>query len=316
MATVSLIYCITSCFSLLLLIGYSVLIHKKEPWFYLLFASVLVVNIGYFTLSISKTLDEALLANRISYFGSVFLPMAMLMIIFNVTDIKHKIWLPSVLVTIGVVVFLVAASPGYLDIYYKEVSLQTINGVIVLQKVYGEWHKLYMFYLLGYFLVMISLSIYAFKRKKLVSPVHCVFLVVAVFVNICVWLIEQLIKIEFEFLSVSYIISELFLLSLYMLLQYESISKKPSAILPEEANSEVMHDKDLELLQQEFRKGVLLLTKSEKNIYRLYLENKSTKEILSELNITENTLKFHNKNIYSKLGVSSRKQLKQIAKTL
>ena len=316
MATVSLIYCITSCFSLLLLIGYSVFIHKKEPWFYLLFASVLVVNIGYFALSISKTLDEALLANRISYFGSVFLPMAMLLIILSVTGIKHKRWLPSVLVAIGVVVFLVAASPGYLDIYYKEVSFQTLSGVTFLQKVYGEWHKRYMFYLLGYFLVMIALSVYAFIRKKFVAPVHCVFLVVSVFVNICVWLIEQLIKIEFEFLSVSYIISELFLLSLYMLLQYENIPEKPSDVLPEEEISEVVHDEDLELLQQEFRKGVLLLTKTEKNIYRLYLENKSTREILSELNITENTLKFHNKNIYSKLGVSSRKQLKQIAKTL
>ena len=31
------------------------------------------------------------------------------------------------------------------------------------------------------------------------------------------------------------------------------------------------------------------------------------------LGITENTLKYHNKNIYGKLGVSSRKQLKEIA---
>jgi DNA-binding CsgD family transcriptional regulator len=30
---------------------------------------------------------------------------------------------------------------------------------------------------------------------------------------------------------------------------------------------------------------------------------------MEQLNIKENTLKFHNKNIYGKLGVSSRKQL-------
>ena len=33
------------------------------------------------------------------------------------------------------------------------------------------------------------------------------------------------------------------------------------------------------------------------------------KEIREKINITENTLKYHNKNIYGKLGVSSRKQL-------
>jgi len=37
---------------------------------------------------------------------------------------------------------------------------------------------------------------------------------------------------------------------------------------------------------------------------------------MAELDIKENTLKYHNKNIYSKLGVSSRKQLVMIASTL
>ncbi|MBR2009056.1 MAG: helix-turn-helix transcriptional regulator, partial [Peptococcaceae bacterium] len=41
-----------------------------------------------------------------------------------------------------------------------------------------------------------------------------------------------------------------------------------------------------------------------------------TKEILVQLNITQNTLKYHNKNIYSKLGVSSRKELVALAKAL
>jgi len=37
---------------------------------------------------------------------------------------------------------------------------------------------------------------------------------------------------------------------------------------------------------------------------------------MAELNIKENTLKFHNKNIYGKLGVSSRKELKERYKHL
>ena len=49
---------------------------------------------------------------------------------------------------------------------------------------------------------------------------------------------------------------------------------------------------------------------------QFYLEGKSTKEIMEEMSIKENTLKYHNKNIYSKLGVSSRKQLIEIATLL
>ena len=55
------------------------------------------------------------------------------------------------------------------------------------------------------------------------------------------------------------------------------------------------------------------LTPTENRVYELYLSGKSAKEIISILGITENTLKYHNKNIYSKLGISSRKQLLRFA---
>ena len=55
------------------------------------------------------------------------------------------------------------------------------------------------------------------------------------------------------------------------------------------------------------------LTPSEYRIYELYLSGKTAKQIIEILHITENTLKYHNKNIYSKLGISSRKQLLRFA---
>ena len=58
------------------------------------------------------------------------------------------------------------------------------------------------------------------------------------------------------------------------------------------------------------------LTPTERRIYELYLEGKSTRTIMIDLNITENTLKYHNKNLYGKLCVSSRKQLLRIAAAL
>jgi DNA-binding CsgD family transcriptional regulator len=55
------------------------------------------------------------------------------------------------------------------------------------------------------------------------------------------------------------------------------------------------------------------LTPKEYSIYELYIEGKTAKEIMEILDIKENTMKFHNKNIYSKLGISSRKQLLKFA---
>ncbi len=58
-----------------------------------------------------------------------------------------------------------------------------------------------------------------------------------------------------------------------------------------------------------FLKSLRILTKKEKEVFELYMEGKKAKDIIEILGITENTLKFHNKNLYSKLGVNSRKEL-------
>ena len=97
-----------------------------------------VVNIGYMSLSFSSTLNEALLSNRIAYLGSVFLPVSMLMTILKTCKITIPKWTVSVIMLISVIVFLIAASPGYLDIYYKEVTLVNIDGATVLDKVYSK----------------------------------------------------------------------------------------------------------------------------------------------------------------------------------
>ena len=55
------------------------------------------------------------------------------------------------------------------------------------------------------------------------------------------------------------------------------------------------------------------LTPAENRIYELYLEGKSAQDISKILGIQENTIKYHNRNIYGKLGVSSRKQLLRFA---
>lgn len=55
------------------------------------------------------------------------------------------------------------------------------------------------------------------------------------------------------------------------------------------------------------------LTPTEYRIYELYLSGKTAKEIMEITGTKENTLKYHNKNIYSKLGISSRKQLLRFA---
>ena len=320
-ASLSLVYGFTAILSLLLLISYCFLTQGKHSWLLLLFAAVFVVNTGYYTLSVSQTLSEALLSNRISYLGSVFLPLSMLMAILDSCKIKCPCWLKGLLVGLALLVFLVAASPGYLDIYYRSVTLVQIDGISLLQKEYGPWHALYLFYLLGYFGTMLYFIFYSAKKHRMTYTYQALFLLAAVGVNLCVWLLGQLVRIDFEFLSISYIISELFLLILSLLIQKNHTSEPgaeaaPAPVLTSETlqpSDDVQNSLYPANAFPHWEENLLRLTHTERAIYDFYLEGKSTRQIMEALNIRENTLKFHNKNLYGKLGVSSRKQLLEAA---
>jgi DNA-binding CsgD family transcriptional regulator len=63
-----------------------------------------------------------------------------------------------------------------------------------------------------------------------------------------------------------------------------------------------------------FINGIGQLTPTEKAIYEAYIARVTTKEIMANMNIKESTLKYHSRNIYGKLGVSTRKELLELHK--
>lgn len=312
-ATLTIVYAITAGIAFLILLGYLFAFKKKDPWYILLFSSVLVVNTGYFILAASQSLQIALLANAIAYLGSVFLPIAMWMILLRVGNFSYRRWFPILLLCIGIAMFGLASSPGYSTVYYQEVSFALVNGMGILKKVYGPLHILYLFYLLGIFGAIVVSLIYGIVKEKIQSAAYGSILTIAVFVNLAVWMTEQFVDITFEILSISYIISELFLLGLHLMIE-EQAKKEPAVLTPDTPAPTTCEPTEEQLAC--FTQGILELTPTERLVFQSYISGKTTKEIMEYLNITENTLKFHNKNIYSKLGVSSRKQLIYINKFL
>jgi len=310
-ASISILYLTALILSVLLLAGYRRFIRRRENWFYVLFGSVCVVNAGYYLLSVSPTLSLALHANRLSYLGSAALPLSMLMIVLKSCGLACRRRTLIALIAVSTAVFLISGSPGYSQLYYKEVTLGTLHGATVLEKVYGPLHVLYLVYLLAYLIATAAVIAYAARKQKFSSPILTIGLAIAVFFNMGVWLLEQLVEVDFELLSVSYILSELFMLFLYLMMQEKSAAQEEPAPAPVKIVKVKTESTPEE--RAYFFSQLPLLTPAEKGVYDLYLMGKGTKEVTEALGISENTLKYHNRNLYGKLGVSSRKQLLEIA---
>ncbi len=192
---------------------------KRDIWLLFVFVSVSLCNLGYFMTSISKDLEDALNSNRIAYLGSVFLPFFLLMMVLRFCRIKNNKVLTVILAFIGIVMLAITTSPGILPIYYKTVDIEISNGATKLVRDYGPLHGLYYVYLIGYMFSMIGATLYSIVKGKIRSRNHTVLLLCAVFCNIIIWLAEQFLPRGFEWLSISYIITECLMLAIYRSMQ-------------------------------------------------------------------------------------------------
>ena len=265
-------------------------------------------------ISISKTVGFAIFANDVAYLGSVFLSMSMLLTIVRLCGFEVKKKLVVMLTVIGALMFAVFATAGILPWYYKEVELVFVDGAAKLKKIYGVLHPTYMLYLLGYFSAMVACIVQSIGKKMIASQRHASLLAAIVFGNIAVWLVEKFIPWNFEFLSVSYLFSEIILLGLYWMMQDyvrsdlipQPVQEAPRPV-PIDIATMPTEEKILKVLS--FLKPGEMLAAREREILELVLQNKKRKEIAEELCLSENTIKTYIRTLYGKVGVSSREEL-------
>ncbi|MBQ4141720.1 MAG: hypothetical protein IJD70_10315 [Clostridia bacterium] len=309
-------YGVIFALSLLLPVGYYLVVRKtqNEPWLFVLYLSVCVVNLGYLLLSLSKTVEFALAANKIAYFGQVFVPLCMFMIISGLCGFTYKKWVKYVLIAAAMLMFGLVLTTGRLDWYYKSVELTYADGAAKLIKEYGFLHPVNLIYVLGYFVAMLVVISISLKKNNGKSQKIAGLMLAVVFGNIGMWLVEKLVTWNFEFLSASYLMSEFVFFFVYWMLQdYVHKNEVPPPVIVEEKAPIIIVDN---MTRAEKIKTILdslpedtVLSTRQMDILERILDYKSRKEIAAELHLSENTVKTHTGMLYKALGVSGRDEI-------
>ena len=297
-----------------LLIAYLSLVKNKEFWLTMLYICVPIVNLGYLLMALSNTIEFAVFGNDVAYLGSVFLSACMFLTIVNLCGFEIKRVYVITCITLGVLMFAIIVSSPMLPLYYKSVDIEMISGAAKLVKEYGILHPVYLVYLLGYFFAMIGTILHSVRKKKIGKPKFAAFIAAIVCSNIVMWLFEKLVNWEYEFLSVTYIISELLLLCVYWMMQDYVHKSDVPVFTPAEGEQLGI---DISTMPMNVKIGKVLLfvkngealTHREREILEFILENKKRREIAELMCLSENTVKTYTRTLYSKLGVGSREEL-------
>jgi DNA-binding CsgD family transcriptional regulator len=230
---------------------------------------------------------------------------------------KKRRWVRILFISISTAAFLLAASGDWLGLYYTSVEISSVGGMTKLVKEYGPLHILYTVYLLSYVLIMVAVICYAAKKRRLSSFKYTILLLVAVLLNVGVWAVEQGFNEDFEFLSVSYIVTEVILLLLHGMLRDYGIVQPGGGLLSAQMLTQLNArpispgalPSGMEDLFQAFAGKVKTLTNAERRILNYYIDGHDTVDIPELAFISIHTVKKHNHSIYQKLEVASRDEL-------
>ena len=293
---------------------YFAFIRKKqdEPWLLVLFLCVCVVVLGYFLVSLSKTVEFALWANKITYLGQVFVPMCMFMIISKLCGFTYKKWFLGVLIGLAVLMYAIVFTAGWLDWYYTSATLEFENGSAYLVKEYGVLHLTNLIYVIAYFVAMLVVCITSLVKKKDASQKLAGFMLAIVLGNVGMWIIEKITTWNFEMLAISYIMSVLAYFFVYLLLQ-DYIRKVDVPAPTMEKTRVIVLDS---IPKAERLERVLKLLPADKTLTARQMEmldglldGKSQKEIAADLHISESTVKWHFGILYTTLNVSGKDEI-------
>jgi len=238
----------------------------------------------------------------------------MFMIISGLCGVTYKKWVNYALIGLAMAMFSLVLTTGHLDWYYKSVELTYADGTTKLIKEYGFLHPVNLIYVLGYFAAMlvaisISLKKNSGKSQKLVG-----LMLVVVFGNIGMWLVEKFVTWNFEFLSASYLMSEFVFFFVYWMLQdYIRKCDVPQPAATEEKASVIFVDskeraEKIEHILASLPEGTTLSAR-QMDVLEGILDGKSRKEIAADLHLSENTIKMHTTALFKVLKVSSREEI-------
>ena len=213
---IAVYYDVLFAISLVMLIIYLFIWHKHfDIHFTMMFTFIAIQNLGYALTVHSKTLEEALTANKITYLGACFNILFMTLCVLEHCNIViNKLMRIGIFATIFVLYGFVLTM-GRNGLFYKDVDFEIRDGVgTLIKNEYGPMHTVYRIVLAGLFLTAFVVIIYTYFKKRDVSKHNAQLLFAAEAVSFFSFFGGRLIFKNFELLPLAYIASEVMFLKI------------------------------------------------------------------------------------------------------
>lgn len=188
---------------------------KTDYYIKLLFILICAANLGYLALGVSQTLEEAVLANKITYLGGCFMPPVMAACMCALCNIKLPHWVEIVCMSFSVFVYCMVLTTGFSDFYYSGMELSKVYDATSLAVEHGYGYGFFYVILYGYMIADIVITVIA-AMKKHVTKRNLYLLITLQSVTIISFLVGRAINPLLELMPFVYVVDEFILIMIHL----------------------------------------------------------------------------------------------------
>lgn len=173
---------------------------------YLMYIIMILSTLGYLFLFGSSNVDEAVIATKISYLGGCYLPVLYFFLMCDICHIKRKKMVTVGCILVQTVLFGFVCTIGKNDLYYRNLGMETIDGINYLTKDYGPVHIFYLITMGAYLIMALGLGIYVSHSNRAVEARSVRLLIYFSVVAVICFMVEKLTGLRIEIMPVTYVI--------------------------------------------------------------------------------------------------------------
>ena len=182
--------------------------NRKTSYYYMVIIMIMMVsNAGYLAVALSTSVQEVILANKILYLGSCFVPPVMLSLICRLVNYKMRLWMKCILYGASVWIYGMILTIGYSDLYYKEVYLKSYRDATVIGHTYGIGHTCFYIFLVCHIVLELCMIVFMVMNRRRVFRRNMIGLTIIVTVNVYLFLVGKFINPLIEVTPLTYAIN-------------------------------------------------------------------------------------------------------------
>ena len=191
-----------------LIIFYTISANKINKNYLMLYCSTILSNFGYTLLIYSSSLSTALMGDLLSYIGSIFTIVFVLILVADMCNCRFPVVLRLILFIFALTFSVLIGTTRQTNLFFVNPQISRLYDMTVIIHKIGPAMAFYIIYLGGVNLAAISIVIHAILTKRKVSKVTLWILLCMLLFGTLIYVIPMMLGVQINFMPFTYVLME------------------------------------------------------------------------------------------------------------